>query len=303
MKRILVTGGAGFVGSRLCAALAAREEWSYRAFDLPGPRLEALRAGGETVGGDLLRPGVLEEALRGCDAVVHLVVAHEHAPAEAHERLTVGGAKRVAAAMAASGVRRLVFLSSIKASRDYDGTYGVHKRRAEEVVRGSGLDWTILRPGLLYGPGELRISAIARFLRRWPVFPVPGDGSYPMFPLRTEDLAAAVMAALERPATAGKAYELGADVPLRLDELVDMVAARIGRPRPKVHLPLGLCRILGATVQAFSRSPILFVEQVKAMQAEVRPPDTRAAREDLGFSTPPFAEGLDALVRTWPPSP
>ena len=50
------------------------------------------------------------------------------------------------------------------------------------MIRDSGLDWTILRPGLLYGPGELRLSRIAAFLRKWPLFPMPGRGDYPIFP-------------------------------------------------------------------------------------------------------------------------
>ena len=300
-RRVLVTGGAGFVGTQVCRAIAAREGFSFRALDLPGPRLDALRPLGETAPGDLLAPGALEAALDGCAAAIHLVVAPEHAPRAAHERLTVGGARRVVAAMGASGVRRLLFLSSVKAARDYDGVYGTHKRLAEEVVRGSGLDGTLFRPGLLYGPGELRISAIARFLRRWPVFPMPGDGSYPIHPVRTEDLAAALLAALDRPVSVGRVYELGSDAPVVLGDLVRMVGERIGRPRPRVRVPLALCRALGAVVEAWSRHPVLFVEQVRAMQAPVRPPDTRAAKEDLGFSTPPFAEGLDALVRSWGP--
>jgi NADH dehydrogenase len=299
-RRVLVTGGAGFVGTQLCRALAAREGRAFRAFDLPGPRLEALRPLGEVVAGDLLAPGAIESAAAGCDAAIHLVVAHEHAPREAHERLTVGGARRVTGALRAAGVRRLVFLSSTKAARDYDGLYGTHKRLAEEVVRGSGLDWTILRPGLLYGPGELRLSGIARFLRKWPVFPMPGRGDYPVYPLRTADLAATIFAALDAPKAVGKTYELGADEAVTLETVVRMVGDRIGRRRPVLHLPLWLCRGIGAAVQAASRQPILFVEQVKAMQCEVRPPDVRAAKEDLGFSTPPFAEGLDELVRTWP---
>jgi len=301
-RRVLVTGGAGFVGTQLCRALAARGGRAFRAFDLPGPRLQALAPHGETVAGDLLAPGALEAAAAGCDACLHLVVAHEQAPREMHERLTVGGARRVAEALRAAGVRRLLFLSSIKAVRDYDGNYGRHKRLAEEVVRGSGLDWTILRPGLLYGPGELRLSGIAAFLRKWPVFPMVGRGDYPIYPLRTEDLAAALFAALDRPASVGKTYEVGSDRAVTLAEVVSMVGERIGVRRPVVRIPLWACRALAAALEAVSRHPILFVEQVKAMQCAFPPPDTRAAKEDLGFSTPPFAEGLDALVRTWEPA-
>jgi len=299
-RRILITGGAGFVGTQLCRALGAADGVTFRALDLPGPRLDAVGAfGGEAVGGNLLEEGTLERALEGCAALIHLVVAHEHAPREAHETLTVGGARRVVAAAEATGVRRLLFLSSLKAARDYEGLYGTHKRRAEEVIRASGLDWTMFRPGLLYGPGEVRLSRIAGVLRRWPLFPLPGDGSYPVHPLRTADLAAVLLRALDTPASIGKTYELGTDEPVPLGRMVDMVGARIGRRRPKVPVPLALCGLLAWMIETASRHPILFGDQVRAMRAEVLPPDTAPAKRDLGFQTPPFEAGLDELVGTW----
>ena len=297
--RILVTGGAGFVGTQLCRAIAAAPGLSFRAFDLPGPRLDALADAGETVAGDLLAPGALEGALAGCAAMIHLVVAHEHASLALHEKLTIGGARRVVEAARAASVRRLLFMSSIKAARDYDGHYGTSKRRAEAVIRESGLDFTIFRPGLLYGPGETRLSAIARTLRKWPVFPLPGDGSYGIFPLRTADLAAALLAALERPVAIGKTYELGSDRAWRLDEIVRLVGDRIGLRRPVLKIPLSPCLALGALVERVSRHPVLFAEQIRAMRVPFAPPDVAPAREDLGFCTPPFPQGLTELATTW----
>jgi NADH dehydrogenase len=297
--KILVTGGAGFVGTRLCRAIADLPGFAFRALDLPGPRLDALADAGDTAAGNLLAPGVLEGALAGCAAVIHLVVAHEHAPLDLHERLTIGGARRVVEATRNAGVRRLMFMSSIKAARDYEGFYGASKRRAEAIVRESGLDWTIFRPGLLYGAGETRLFAIARTLRKWPVFPLPGDGSYPIYPLRTADLAAALLRAVASPEAVGKIYELGSDRPWRLDEIVRLVGEGIGCRRPILKLPLGPCLALGAIAERFTRHPVLFAEQIKAMQVRFPPPDTAPAKRDLGFSTPPFPQGLAELVAGW----
>ncbi|MCU0726165.1 MAG: NAD(P)H-binding protein [Planctomycetes bacterium] len=298
-KKVLVTGGAGFVGTLLCQAIVAAPGLVFRALDLPGSRLDALARDGETVAGDLLLPGVLESGLAGCSAAVHLVVAHEHAPLELHEKLTIGGARRVVEAAKSVGVRRLLFMSSIKAARDYEGFYGACKRRAEAIVRESGLDWTIFRPGLLYGPGETRLSAIARTLRAWPVFPLPGDGSYPIYPLRTVDLVAALLRALESSEAIGRIYELGSDRPWRLDEIVRLVGEHIGQRRPILKLPLSPCRALGALAEKLTRHPVLFAEQIKAMQVRFPPPDTEPAKRDLGFTTVPFPQGLAELAAGW----
>ncbi|MHC4820469.1 MAG: NAD-dependent epimerase/dehydratase family protein [Planctomycetota bacterium] len=298
-RRILVTGGAGFVGTQLCRYIAGRDGFSFRALDLPGPRLDALADAGEIAGGNLLEEGVVETALEGCDAVIHLVVAHEYAPREAHERLTLGGLRRMIAAAESSGVRRFLFMSSIKAVRKYDGLYGEYKRKAEAVLSDADLDWTVFRPGLIYGPGEIRLSRIAEKLKAWPVFPLPGGGAYPIYPVRTEDLSAALLAALDNPATVGQAYELGTDEPVLLRDIVAMIEERIDRRRPHLSLPLGPCRALGALLQKFSPMPVLFAEQIKSMQCTVEPANTGPAKKDLGFSTPDFAEGLDALVKTW----
>jgi NADH dehydrogenase len=296
-RRVLITGGAGFVGSNICRAVAESDTFRFRALDLPSPRLDALRAlGGEVVGADLLQPGALESALKGCAAVVHLVVAHEYAPASAHERVTIGGARRLVEAMQATGVRRLVFMSSIKAARDYPGLYGRSKRRTEAIIRESGLDYTIFRPGLLYGPGELKLSGMIRWLRKYPVFPLPG-GDYRIYPVHVDDLARAVMAALNTPRAIGNTYYLAAEKAATLRQIVLALQVELGLRRPLWHVPLEPAVWLGRLLQRFQKQPILFVDQIRAMQARVAAVDTAPAQRDLGFHTPCFSTGLPRYVR------
>jgi NADH dehydrogenase len=292
--RVLVTGGAGFVGTRICRAMCDDEgPFVFRAFDRPGPRLDALRHDhGEVFAGDVLHPDTLRRAMQGVEAVVHLIAAHEYAPAEQHERLTLGGLRNLCAVMRECGVRRLLFMSSIKAARDYAGVYGQTKRRAESIVRDSGLDWTIFRPGLLYGPGELKLSLILRLLRRWPVLPIPGDGSYAIYPVHADDLAAALVAALQRPRAIGRTYFLVADAPVTLRQIVLGLSQLAGVRRPWLRIPLGPCDWIAAALERVQRSPMLFRDQVQVMQAPVPPASNAAASRDLDFSTPPMSVGL-----------
>jgi NADH dehydrogenase len=130
---------------------------------------------------------------------------------------------------------------------------------------------------------------------------MPGRGDYPIYPLRTADLAAALVAAIDNPSTVGRIYELGSDEAVTLREIVRMVGERTGRRRAVVCFPLSWCRLLGKILEGVTRHPVLFAEQVRAMEARIVAPDIAAAKRDIGFSTPPFQEGLDALAMTWPP--
>jgi NADH dehydrogenase len=290
-RPVLVTGAAGFVGSHVCR-LASQAGIPFRAFDLRDDGLKRAKAlGGEVSRGDITSLEHVMEAVKGVRAVLHLITAHEHLPREAHERITLGGVRNLVRACGEHGVRRVLFVSSIKAGRDYAGIYGATKRKAEQMLAQADLDLTIFRPALLYGPGETRLRRIATMMRRWRVVPVIGDGSYRMHPIFVGDLVAAMLRAIDSVATFGQTYEMGGPEALTYDEILDCLMERLRIKALKIHVPLGVCEIIARAVQAASRHPIIFVDQVLAQRAPVRC-DIGPAQRDLGFEPLEFRKGL-----------
>jgi nucleoside-diphosphate-sugar epimerase len=159
--RLAITGGTGFVGSHLIdVALAA------------GHRLVALtrrdqppREGVTWVRGDLSTPDALEQLVDGADAVIHVAGVISAHSAEAFDKGNVEGTLAMLAAATAGGVRRFVHLSSLAAREPRLSLYGASKAKAEELVHGSGLDWAIVRPPAVYGPGDKETLELFRMAR------------------------------------------------------------------------------------------------------------------------------------------
>src|SRR5574341_233334 len=290
-NRVLVTGAGGFVGMRMCR-LASENSVSFRAFDASSGRLRVVEAmGGEICCGDITNYKDVSAAVKGVRAVLHLVAAHEHMPLDAHERITLGGVRNVVRACAEHGVRRVLYVSSIKAGRDYPGFYGSTKRRAEDILKQTDLDLTIFRPALLYGPGEGRLREIGEIIRRWRVVPVIGDGSYMIYPVFVDDLVAAILRAIDAARTIGKVYDMGGPEALTYDQIIDHLTERLRVRALKVHVPIGLCGLVGRLLQRVSKHPIVFMDQVLAQKAFVAW-DIGPAQRDLDFDPTDFRTGL-----------
>ena len=180
-------------------------------------------------------PGRLIAALRGCDAVVNLVgvkTARGQGFAAAH----VEGVMRLIAACEAAGVRRLVHVS-VAGARTDRRPYLDSKWRGEQAVMGSGLAWTIVRPGVIYGVGDDFVTQLAAMLRHAALFPAPGGGAALLQPVAVEDVALAIAAALLRPETAGRSFDVVGPEALAMRAWVRRVAEALGLRVWLVPLP------------------------------------------------------------------
>ncbi|HYE98699.1 MAG TPA: CPBP family glutamic-type intramembrane protease [Planctomycetota bacterium] len=277
---IAVVGGTGFLGRHVTAVL-------------PGAKALSRRTGF-----DVLRPD--PEALRGAAAVVNLAGIKREAPGQSFHGVHVEAVERLVAAMRAAGVRRLVHVSVVVAREKPDSPYTHTKWLGEQAVRASGLDWTILRPGVIYGEGDDLLAHLALMVRAAPLFPIVGDGRAPMMPVDARDVAAAVAAALRTPASVGRAYDVVGPDRLELRDVVARVAEAAGRPVRIVPTPSGLMRPAVFVMEKTWRAPLSTRAQLDMLK-EGLAGDPEPARRDLGLSTSPFTvERIRPLVEAIP---
>lgn len=280
MDAVAVVGGTGFLGRHVVAALAAA------GFE---PRALSRRNGFDALAPD-------PEALRGCVAVVNLAGIKREQGRQTFEAVHVELPRRLAAAMKVAGIRRLVHVSVVAAREAPDLPYHHSKWRGEGAVRESGLDWTLLRPGVIYGEGDDLLSHLLLMIRAAPVFPVVNDGSAPMMPVDARDVARAVAAAVERPESVGREYAVVGPDRMTLRDVVARVAEAEGLPISIRGMPAGLMRIPVALMEATMRQPLSTRAQL-AMLVEGLAGDPEPARRDLGVDPAPFAaERLRPLV-------
>jgi len=168
------------------------------------------------------------------------------------------------------------------------------KRAGEACLRASALEWTILRPSMIYGrPGDRNLERLLRLLARCPVVPLPGGGRVLQQPVHVDDLVEAILAALVRPEAVRRAYDVGGPEALTLRAMVEECARALGRRAVAFPLPLGpVHAAVRAARRAGLRTPVR-PEQLLRLQ-ESKAVDIGPARRELGFAPRPFAEGIAA---------
>jgi len=220
-------------------------------------RREAELPGVEFVPGDIGDPSAVLSAVRGCEAVVHLVGAIRERRGASFRGVHVRGTKTVVRACQEAGVQRLLHMSALGARFRARSRYHRTKWRAEEVVRASGLAATVFRPSVIFGAGNSFLPQVRAVARRTPLIPIIGDGMRLFQPVWVEDVVSCFVGALDDPSTAGRAYELGGPESYGFEQLVDLVAEAEEIRTPKVHLPVWLMRpVVGVMGRAFSSFPV-----------------------------------------------
>ncbi len=299
--KILVTGGTGFVGTYVVnrlvqeghavAVLARRPERTQNRYNRPL----------ETVAGDVLDPASLEAALQGAgrDALVHLVgIIHEDG-AQTFDRMHREAVENVLAAAHKAGLRRFLHMSAMGTSPDSPSEYGRTKAAGEAAVRGSGLDWTIFRPSITFGPGDGFVSLLAPIVRHNPGFiPVVGDGLTKFQPVSVHDVARVFAAALGKPETIRQAYEVGGPEVFTLNAIYGEIAAAVGKPgKPLVHLPLWYGRLLARLFESFLRHPPLTRDQLRSLSRD-NAADVSATVAAFGGEWRRFGPGIREYLST-----
>ncbi len=207
-KQVALTGATGFIGQRLCVYLL-RQGWRVRALVRDPRKAIQLPEAVETVAGSLQTPDALQLLFRDADAIIHLAGVVRGNSAEdfmaANDR---GTAAAVAAASRAAPGARFLQVSSLAAREPQLSWYAASKRAGEDRAKASTLDWVVLRPPAIYGPGDEEMRAIFDWMARG-IALVPGSIEARTSLLHVDDLVRAIDACLQSPTAIGQVFELG----------------------------------------------------------------------------------------------
>lgn len=190
--------------------------------------------------GEMSDPHLVRQALRGVDTVIHLAATIRDQPPKRIEELNGLATVRLLRAAERSGVKRFHFFSALDAGGAQRTRFFRAKWVAEQAVRSSPLETTVFAPSIVYDHSDPWITLLRRF-SFLPVLPVSGDGKAVFQPIWAEDAARCVVNALAA-SEPRERYELAGPETLSYDQMSDLVSRIAGRPRPLVHLPLGLVR-------------------------------------------------------------
>ena len=287
---VLVTGAAGFVGTHVCRQLTERGARVRGLVRSPAKAAERLaRMPVELHVGDVRDDTVMQRAMQRCDTVVHLAAIAIERRGQTYADVNTGGTERVLEAMRATGVRRLIHMSQNGAASSLPYRFLRSKGLAEDAVRASATDWTILRPSVIFGPEDEFVNVLARLVRLSPlVYPVPGGGTARFQPIGVNDVAQVVAAAVAEGDTVRKTYALGGPAQLTLRQMVERVLVAMDAKRLLVPLPIALLRPVIALVQRVVPNPPVTTELLDLLKVD-NVVAGNALHEAFGIVPTPFA--------------
>jgi uncharacterized protein YbjT (DUF2867 family) len=295
--RVAVTGANGFVGRHLIAQLLLRGH-DVRALisERPGAEKELPDSGGGRVDvrrADVRKPESLSAAFDGIDAVVHTVAV----PTERKQKfaeVNVAGVAHVVAEARRARVGRIVHMGALRADRASRYPYLRSKGEGEALVAGSGIAYVVLQPSLLFGEGDDFFPRLA-FSLMFPVVPVPGDGKARFQPVHVDDIAQALVAAVERREISG-VHEIGGAEPVTYDEMLDETMRATGKRRPTLHVPVPLMKPPAVVMGLVMADPPVTVAQLDLLAVD-NTPRRNALEPVFGVHPRPFKGALDYLRR------
>lgn len=294
---ILVTGASGFVGRHLIERLR-KAGISVRAQVRTLSKMQKLKdLGAEVVPGDISDPAALEAVAAGCDRVIHLVGIIQEGKGFTFRSIHVEGTRNVLAAAKKAGVKQFFHQSALGTRENAKSEYHRTKWEAEQLVKASGMPYTILRPSLIYGPGDAFTVRLADMIRRSPVLPVIGTGRSKVQPIFIDDVTACIAKAVTSDRFLNGVFEIGGPEQLSYEAVTKAIADELGIRRPLVHMPMSFMRTMARVAETVLPSPPVTTDQLIMLQ-EDNVCSMHDIREGFGVEPIRLIEGLSKFLRS-----
>lgn len=271
---VTVFGGSGFIGAQVVRALA--KSWRIRIAVRQPNLAYDMRLHGDVGQIDIVQANIRDEAsvrraLEGASACVNLVGVLYESGRQTFENLHVEGARTIARAARSLEVGRLVQMSALGADAASTSAYARSKARGEQAVREVAPEAVVVRPSVVFGPGDDFFNRFATMTLVSPALPLIGGGATRFQPVYSADTAKAIARALDDPASAGQTYELGGPAVYTFRQLMELVLAETGRRRALVPVPFPVAGLMGKggdMLAAMGLKPPLTSDQVELLRTD-----------------------------------
>lgn len=299
-RRVLVTGASGFIAGHLLPRLASRGHRvraMWRGRERPG---RTRVPGIDWVEGDVTLPETLSRATFECDVIVHLAGCSTAQPGSSLETVNVAGTRNLLVAGLDSGIQRIVYVSALGAS-PAAGPYFRSRFQAEDAVMSSGVEHVIVRPAVVYGPEDHFVTSILALLRKLPVFPMLGDGTFRLQPIAVEDLVDVLTQSVERPDVEGGLYEVAGPDRISFTSIVRTVGELAALRRPVLPLPDGVASPVTRFAQTAGFATPFTKEQLDVLRCgSVLSGDDNPLRTVFRIKPLPFRDALEDYLAAGP---
>jgi len=265
--KIAVTGGTGFIG-RHFANYAGRKGWQVKLVSRirTGVGLTSL-LGDNT---EVFPVGIddsdrLSKVFEDCDVVVHLVGINREIGSQTYHHVHEQGTENVISAARTVGVKKLVYLSFLRARPNCGSAYHESKWAAEEMIRTSGISHVILKPGVVYGVGDHMLDHLSHAFYTFPIFGLVGFQKKMMAPLAVDDLAVVLTAAANDSRLADGTFSVKGPEELSLSDAVKRVALVVGKSPLFIRMPIWFHSLLARLCDATMKTPLVSRAQVRIL--------------------------------------
>ncbi|MDO1557878.1 complex I NDUFA9 subunit family protein [Brevundimonas sp. 2R-24] len=295
-------GGSGFIGSQTGGALL-RRDWRLRIVARKPQVAQALRPLGEVgqvqiKAGDVRRDEHVAEAVRGSELVVNFVGILHEGPGQSFDDVHVEAAERIARIAREAGVQRLIHVSALGADAGSASKYARSKAEGERAVAAAFPGAIIVRPSVVFGPGDDFLNRFARMAAFAPALPLVGGGSTRFQPVYVGDVADAIARLAVARDVADRPYELTGPSTYTFKELMELILSETNRQRPLVPLPFGVAGMIGAMgdlMAAVGLTPPLTRDQVELLKTDNVAADGAPGLEAIGVRP----TGLEAVAESY----
>jgi nucleoside-diphosphate-sugar epimerase len=283
---ILITGGTGAMGSVLVRKLTALGN-DLRVLTLPGdknaPRLQ--KEGVDVRFGTIANPSDCRGLCDGVTTVLHLAAIIITSDESLYTSVNAGGTRTIVAQASSAGVAHFIHVSSASVVYPKPTPYSISKRLAEDMVRKSGLSWTIVRPTLVYGrQGGQEFDMFLAYLKRFPVVPFIGSGHALKRPVFVDDVVDGLVNLACMKQGKNKVYNFSGPASISILDFSRLCLTLMGKPRRTVvHLPVWLCLMLAGIMKRVMSNPPLKWSVIAGITQDADL-DPSEAERDLGYA-------------------